>query len=192
MLPQQIWEKLKGLYDLETLDEREELHRLSNISREGSAESDNRNTPASQREEWQFTREFALDGPRHDHLNIEQAEDFAMQMFGRRLKSGSEPASSPPLEERSITDDTPILKSKGRGGTKATRNKSRQSVAAAGRRGSRTTTATTSTAGDDDEEHIEEGEAAEGADAAKEKPTRSVRGSTRDATRRGKGVKKKG
>ena len=184
MLPQRIWDKLHSLYDLDTLDEREEHYRLSNEPRESSEEP-------NERSEWQFTHEFVLDAPKVNAINAQQADDLSEKMFARRLKPDSEASSSPPLEERLTagTSQTPPAKgNRAKGSARGTRTSLRQGGPAGGRRGSRTTTATTSTAGDEEEERQEE----DGEEAEVAKPSRATRGSVRTASKKGKGSKKKG
>ncbi|KAL9060139.1 MAG: hypothetical protein Q9162_000753 [Coniocarpon cinnabarinum] len=189
MLPQRIWQKLQGLYDLETLDEREEHYRAGSGSREASEGSNERDASASRRIDWQFERDFELDAARTDSLNADQAEDFAERMFARRLKPASEPASSPPLDERSISETASVRGGRGRTAPKSTRNSLRQSTQP-GRRGSRTTTATTSTVGDDDDRNEAQEDTSQ-AQIEVEKPGRATRGSVKEANKKSKRGRKK-
>lgn len=194
MMPARIWDKLRGLYDLGMLDERETAWDLDNTDQGSDAEQSNGETPPSQRNEWIFTKEFSLDETGSAARDPTEMENFTRMMFARRLKTGSDPASSPPLEARSV--DTPSVKGvKGRGrpATKGSvRSSARQSTAAVGgRRGSRTTTTTTSTAEEEAEEEDDGEDEGENAEETKGKRSRSTRGTTREATKKSKGRKKK-
>ena len=181
-MPEGIWEKLRSLYDLDVLDEREEAWQLDNEFRGKEDELSDRETPPSQRDKFAFLQEFSLDSTGGKVRDPADAEDFRRMMFARRLKTEGDTPSSPGLEERSV--GTPEVRGSKRGPVGRGRSMRQSTVGA--RRGSRATTTTTSTIGDEGEEEEDGGKEKE----KEQRPSRSTRGSTRETSRKTKGKKK--
>ena len=120
-----LWEKLRQLYDLEALDEREDSWRFGNLTydEEGdvadpsSSSSPERGKNGAKQGSGFWAREFALDGHRKvrhgpaawdgaeggnsekdypDGVDVVEAEDFAKLMFERRINPSNELSESPP------------------------------------------------------------------------------------------------
>lgn len=188
-----LWDKLRQLYDLEALDEREDSWRFANLRYDEEGELADPLSNSSSSEEGRdgskggsgfWDREFALDGHRKiqhgksaligffngaypEGVDVEEAVDFAMRIFERRLKPDGQKSESPPSPAKTGDNDSSpagaAIGKRKRGTTTSLKKQSQNHLQApaGGRRPSKATATTASsdaggTSNKDDEDEEDE------------------------------------